>query len=109
MVSQVGFGNAHFLGRKLLFNFTSVMLLALASAKRCSSLHLLTLKEGYSEVSESRIRFQPLGLEKQSSLSHSAKPIDIETFPGNALLDPVKCVQMYISKTKELRKTESFF
>ena len=46
--------------------YKTVMLLALVTARRCSSLYLLTLKEGYCEIGESSVKFQPFGLEKTS-------------------------------------------
>ena len=42
------------------------MLVALATAKRASSLKLLTTRSGYIEISEGKIVLQPLGLEKDS-------------------------------------------
>ena len=43
-------------------SFKTVMLVALASAKRPRSLHLLSTEEGFCEISETRVRFQPVQL-----------------------------------------------
>ena len=56
--------------------YKTVMLLALVTARRCSSLYLLTLKEGYCEI----IKFQPFGLEKTSCDGHVASSIANEQF-----------------------------
>ena len=50
--------------------YKTIMLLTLVTAKRCSSLSLLTLNEGYCEIGESSIKFQPFGLEKMSRVGH---------------------------------------
>ena len=44
--------------------YKTIMLLALVTVKRCSSLSLFTLSEGYCEIGESSIKFQPFALEK---------------------------------------------
>ena len=59
------------LGLKVLTLKTS-MLVALASAKRPSSLSLLSLRSGFCEVGESSIRFQPTDLEKTEGMGHCA-------------------------------------
>ena len=48
------------------FDTHTVILLSLATSKRCESLTMLTIKPGYCEISESYIKFQPDGLEKHS-------------------------------------------
>ena len=42
--------------------YKTLMLLALATARRVSSLVLLSLKPVYCEISDSSIKFQPVGL-----------------------------------------------
>ena len=49
-----------------LLTYKTVFLLALACAKRVASLALLSLEDGYIQISESKIVLQPLGLEKHS-------------------------------------------
>ena len=84
------------------------MLLALATARRCSSLAMLSLKPGYYKLGETRLQFQPLGLEKQTRLDHIAPPIDIEAFEDISV-DPVSYVKEYILRTQAVRETEQLF
>ena len=83
---------------------TGVMLLALVTVKGCSSLYLLTLKEGYCEI----IKFQPFGLEKTSRDGHVASSIEIEQFE-NPDIDPVECIKMYINKTENFQRNKALF
>ena len=84
------------------------MLLALASARRCSSLAMLSLKPGYYELGETRLQFQPLGLEKQTRLDHVAPPVDIGSFEDKSV-DPVSYVKAYIVRTQAVRETDQLF
>ena len=88
--------------------YKTIMLLALVTAKRCSSLSLLTLNEGYCEIGESSIKFQPFGLEKMSRDGHVASSIEIEQFK-NPDIGPVACIKMYINKTENLRTNNTLF
>ena len=87
----------------------TVMLLALASAKRCSSLSLLSIKPGFMELSESRVRLQPDGLEKESGPEHIAPPIVLEAFFEDPRLCPVHYLKAYIRKTESFRKSDKLF
>ena len=58
-------GPASKLDLKLL-TLKTVVLLALACAKRCDSLSLLSVKDDFYEISENYIMLQPDGLEKHS-------------------------------------------
>lgn len=89
-------------------SFKTLMLLALASAKRCSSLAMLSLKEGYCNFGENRVTFQPIGLEKESRLDHIAPPLVVESF-SDVNLDPVACIKHYVERTKAIRNSSSFF
>ena len=84
--------------------YKTVMLLALVTARRCSSLYLLTLKEGYCEIGESTVKFQPFGLEKTSCDGHVVSSIAIEQFE-----DPDACIKMYINKTESLWTNKALF
>ena len=88
--------------------YKTVMLLSLASAKRCSSLALLSIKEGYFCLSDSKVKFQPVGLEKQSRENHIAPPLELEMFEDTRI-DPVSCVRAYVNRTESLRTSEQFF
>ena len=71
-------------------------------------MYLLALKEGYCEVGESTVKFQPFGLEKMSRDGHVASSIEIEQFK-NWNIDPVACIKMYINKTENLLTNKALF
>lgn len=87
----------------------TLMLLALATAKRCSSLSLLTIKEGFCEISESMVRLQPVGLEKHSRPDMMGDPIVLKAYNEEPRLDPVNYLKNYIKRTKLIRKSDSLF
>jgi hypothetical protein len=87
----------------------TAMLLALATAKRCSSLSLLTLKEGFCEISESMVRLQPAGLEKHNRPDMMGDPIVLRSYNEEPRLDPVNYLKIYIKRTKLIRKSENLF
>ena len=84
------------------------MLLMLVTVRRCSFLYLLTLKEGYCEIGESTVKFQPFGLEKTSHDGHVASSIEIEQFE-NPDIDSVTNNKMYINKTENLQTNKALF
>ena len=86
-----------------------VMLLALATAKRASSLNSFSIKSGYFELAENSLVIQPLGLEKTTRPGHKATPISLETYKDGLYLCPVTCVRQYIRKTKVLRNCDALF
>ena len=75
------------------------MLLAMVTAKRCSSLSLLTLNEGYCEIWELSIKFQPFGQENMSYNGHVAASIAIEQFE-DLDIDPVASIKITLMKLK---------
>ena len=85
------------------------MLVALASAKRPSSLHLLSVKDGFCELGESKVRFQPTELEKNEGLNHCGKPLVLDSFPDDPRLCPVRYVKAYIEKSRPLRSSDRLF
>ena len=87
----------------------TVMLLALATAKRCSSLTLLSLKKGFCEFSDSLVRLQPIGLEKHSRPDLVGEPIVLSSYNEEPRLDPVYYLKVYVNRTKLLRKSEQIF
>ena len=89
-------------------SFKTAMLVALASARRCSSLVLFSVKQGFFSIGESVVKFQPVGLEKQSRESHIAPPLELHSFE-DSLLDPVASVREYVNRTKNLRSSEQLF
>ena len=69
---------------------------------------LLLLKPGYCEIRVSCIKFQPVGLEKQTWADHVSPLIQVEGFE-DSLMDPVTHVKEYIKRTETLRKTQMLF
>ena len=84
------------------------MLVTLASAKRPSSLSLLSIKEGLCEIGDSVIRLQPANLEKSEGVNHCAKPLILEKFEDPGLC-PVVYLKAYIRRTAPLRSSEKLF
>ena len=99
---------ANSLSLKLL-SLKTLMLFALATAKRVSSIKLLTTRWGYIEISEGKIVLQPLGLEKHSRLDKSFPPITLRTYNEDPRLCPVYYLKVYLKRTESLRSTESVF
>ena len=92
-----------------LLSLKTVMLVALATAKRASSIKLLTTKSGYMQMSEGKIVMQPQGLEKHSRLDKSFPPITLESYKEDPSLCPVFYIKAYLKRTEHLRRTESLF
>ena len=92
-----------------LLSYKCVMLLALVTGKRASSISKLSLKQGYLELGESTIVLQPLGLEKNTRPGHTAAPIVIEAYNQAPEICPVHYLKAYIIRSKELRKNETLF
>jgi hypothetical protein len=92
-----------------LLSLKTIMLVALATGKRASSIKLLTTKSGYIEISEGKIVMQPLGLEKHSRLDKSFPPITLTTYNEDPCLCPVFYLKAYLKRTEHLRSTESLF
>ena len=96
------------LGLKVLTLKTS-MLVALASAKRPSSLSLLSLRSGFCEVGESSIRFQPTDLEKTEGMGHCAPPLLLSQYTEDPRLCPVYYLKAYIRETRPVRSSDKLF
>ena len=92
-----------------LLTLKTVMLLALATGKRASSIKLLSIKSGYIEVSEGKVVLQPFGLEKHSRLDRSFPPITIESYNEDPSLCPVFYIKTYLRRTSSLRSSDSLF
>ena len=87
----------------------TAMLLALATGKRCSSLAYLTLKQGFCEIGETKLRMQPHGLQKHSRPDYMGPPIVLEAYTSDPSLCPVFYVKSYIRRTETLRSSEQLF
>ena len=92
-----------------LLTFKTCMLLALASAKRPSSLTLLSTKPGFCELSQDKVRFQPVDLEKTEGLSHCSPPLVLSAFTEDPRLCPVHYLRGYLRRTKDLRTSDRLF
>ena len=68
----------------------TAMLVALVSSKRPSSLTLLSIKEGFCEIGESSVRFQPINLEKSEGPEHFAGPLVFSQFSDDPRICPVQ-------------------
>lgn len=99
---------ANSLSLKLL-SMKTTMLVALATAKRASSIKLLTTRAEYIQISEGKIVLQPLGLEKHSRVDKSFPPITLRTYNEDPRLCPVHYLKAYLKRTKSLRSTEYVF
>ena len=86
-----------------------VTLLALITAKRVSSLSLLSLEEGFIQQYDSRFVLQPKGLEKHDRPGYKSTPLIIDAFLQDHLLCPFLCLRDYLERTKELRTSDCLF
>ena len=82
--------------------YKTCMLVALASAKRPSSLSLLSIKQG-------RARFQPVDLEKSEGVSHCAPPLILEAYPEDPRVCPVHYIRAYLKETKGIKSSDRLF
>ena len=89
--------------------YKTCMLVALASAKRPSSLSLLSIKQGFFEISQGRARFQPVDLEKSEGVSHCAPPLILEAYPEDPRVCPVHYIRAYLKETKGIRSSDRLF
>ena len=87
----------------------TVMLTALATAKRPSSMQLFSIKPGFLELGESKIRLQTLGLEKHTRPSFTNKPVVLYSLKEDPRLDPVHYIKAYIKMTVRIRKSDKLF
>ena len=83
--TALGYGLLRLLGptKKLelrALTYKTLMLLAQATVRRVGSLVLLSLKPVYIEISDSSIKFQPIGLEKWTHVDSAPSPIQVEVF-----------------------------
>ena len=92
-----------------LLSYKTVMLLALASCKRPGSISLLSVDEKYCRVGIEQIVFQPVSLEKTENMSHTAKPLEIDSFVQDTSICPVFYLKAYMERVKDLRSTDSLF
>ena len=89
--------------------FKCLMLLALVTGKRASSLSMLSCKSGYMQIGESTVVLQPLGLEKNTRPGHTGGPIVIEAYNRSPEICPVFYVKAYLKRTASLRSSDSVF
>ena len=87
----------------------TVMLLALASSKRISSLALLSVNSKFCEISENYVKFQPIGLEKHSRPGVMLTSVKLCSYKKDIRIDPVYYIKTYLERTKSIRKSEQLF
>ena len=89
--------------------YKCLMLLALVTGKRASSLSILSCRSGYLQIGESSIALQPLGLEKTTRPGHTGGPIVIEAYNRSPEICPVFYMKAYLKRTASLRSSDSVF
>lgn len=89
--------------------YKCVMLLALVTGRRASSLNILTCRSGYLQIGESTVVFQPLGLEKTTRPGHIGGPIVIESYNKSPEICPVFYMKAYLKRTASIRSSDSVF
>ena len=87
----------------------TVMLFALATGKRCSSLNLLSVSKGFCEISESLAVLIPKGLEKHSRPEYAGSPIRLHAYNRDPSLCPLFYLKAYLKRTEPVRKCDSLF
>ena len=93
-------GEPKHLSLKLL-SWKTTMLLALATAKRMSSLALLSVAEGHMAVGENSVILLPSKNKKHSRPGHIIGRIKVDRFE-DIELDPVAHLKEYLSRTEGL-------
>ena len=78
-------------------------LIAVTSFRRCSDLQSLKLGEGCVNVQKKGVTFVRQGLSKQDRPGHTPTHIFIPSFPHNKLLDPKRCLAVYLKRTEPFR------
>lgn len=87
--------------------FKTVMLVALASPKRCSELAVLKLS--CAQFSEERVILHVDKMNKNRGVGQKAQSVTLEKIDAS-LLCPVECLRFYLTRTEPLRgKTEEVF
>ena len=81
------------------------MLIALLSAQRCQTLHLLNIKN--MTIKGSKIIFRVNELIKQSRPGHCGTTIELKAYPPDRRLCIFKLLLLYLKTTKKLRGKET--
>uniref|UniRef100_A0A6I8QK48 Uncharacterized LOC101731677 n=2 Tax=Xenopus tropicalis TaxID=8364 RepID=A0A6I8QK48_XENTR len=92
----------------------TVFLVAVTSARRVGELQALSVDQPYTIFHEEKVvlRTVPSFLPKVLSRFHVNEPIILPTLPvenGQSSLDVRRCLQVYIDRTKSLRKSQRLF
>ena len=88
-------------------SYKMIFILAMVCSKRPSTLALFTIDDAVCQISNSTVRLLPVGLEKHSRPEFIKKPVVIQGFPDDPLLDPVPLIKFYIEKTSSIRTSNS--
>ncbi|XP_041429586.1 uncharacterized protein LOC121397229 isoform X1 [Xenopus laevis] len=97
-----------------LLSLKTTLLVALTSARRVGELQALSAEEPYTVFHEDKVVLRPVQafLPKIVTKFHINEPIILPAFPGEEEANPLdvkRCLQMYIEKTRALRKSERLF
>lgn len=78
-------------------------LVAIATFMRCSDLQSLRIDKKSIKERESGITFIRHGLSKQDRQSHFGMKIHVPRFWDRPLLDPKRCLKIYLDRTEDFR------
>ena len=67
------------------------------------------MKDGFCEIGDSQIRFQPVDLEKTEGLGHTAPPLVLSKYQEDKRLCPFIYLRAYIQETSSLRTSDRLF
>ena len=84
-----------------------VMLIALVSAQRGQSLHILDIGPGCMKEVPDGYKFLPTAHIKQSRPGYKAPTVVLRAYPANPSLCVCTCLKEYLKRTKPLRGTET--
>ena len=87
----------------------TILLVALASAKRVDSISKFVVTDGFLEVSDSMARIQPISLEKNSRADHLPPVVKIQAYPDRITICPLCYLKGYLRRTEPTRSSPSLF
>ena len=87
--------------------FKLVMLIALVSAQRGQSLHILDIGPGCMKEVRDGYEFLLTAHIKQSMPGYKAPTVVLRAYPANTSLCVCACLKEYLKRTKPLRSTET--
>jgi len=89
--------------------FKLLFILSVVCSKRASTISLLSIESTVCQISDLNIRLLPVGVEKHSRPEFQQKPIILEKYVEDPVLDPVTLFKCYIDRTENIRTSNSLF